>query len=100
MEHAEYSNPLADLAIARFDPFFIFGIEAMYSFTDQYKALSALDFTHLAYWDLFAALRAAPNLAAWSAGYTELGRPDITESTTREAHRLFTEQTFQALSFQ
>src|SRR5262249_22308149 len=91
-EDAEFGDPLSDIAISRFDILFILGLEAMISFTDHYKSLTIIDFTNLAHWDLFAALRAAPNLGEWSAGFSEFGRGDITEQTTRERHQWFTNQ--------
>jgi aminoglycoside phosphotransferase (APT) family kinase protein len=97
-EDAHLGDPLADFAISRLDMAMIFGIPAMQAFTQQYQALMMrLDFTHLPYWDLYAALRAAPNLAAWSEGYPQLGRPDITEHTMRAGHKWFVAQMVDAI---
>src|SRR2546425_1097006 len=82
------------LAISRLDILWLFGVEAMHDFTQYYQAMTTIDFTNLPYWDLRAALRAAPNLAEWATAYPPLGREDITEQTMREGHRLFTAQAF------
>jgi aminoglycoside phosphotransferase (APT) family kinase protein len=97
-EDAEVGNPLVDFAITRLDMLWIFGPDAMHEFTRQYQSLTAIDFSQLAYWDLYAALRPASRLDEWAAGWPELGRPDINEETMRRWHRLFVEQAFEKLS--
>jgi aminoglycoside phosphotransferase (APT) family kinase protein len=91
-EDAALGDPLADLAISRLDILLLFGRQAMNDFTHHYQALTAVDGANLPYWDLHAALRAAPHLAAWAAGYPQLGRPDITDQTMQEGHTWFTTQ--------
>lgn len=96
-EDAEIGDPLADLAITRLDIALIFGLPAVNAFTERYQAHSPIRFAHLPYWDLFAALRAAPSLGLWAEGFPALGRPDLTESALRRAHERFTAQAFAAL---
>ncbi|MEM7538172.1 MAG: aminoglycoside phosphotransferase family protein [Chloroflexota bacterium] len=96
-EDAHLGNPLEDFAITRFDILFIYGLEAMTIFTDTYRSLSSLDFTTLPYWDLYAALRAAPVLDEWSEGWAELGRPDLTETEIHKKLAWFVAQALDAL---
>ena len=56
-EEACIGDPLADLAIARLDLLWAFGLEPMRAFTGRYAALSGLDLYDLPLWDLDAALR-------------------------------------------
>jgi aminoglycoside phosphotransferase (APT) family kinase protein len=96
-EDAEVGNPLMDFAISRLDILWIFGAQAMQTFSDTYRERSPLntaDFDALPYWDLLAALRPASRIAEWAAGWAALGRDDITESTMRDGHRRFVEQAF------
>ena len=66
-------------------------------FTDTYRALPPLDFTTLPYWDLYAALRAAPALDEWGEGWAELGRPDLTETVIHEKLAWFVAQALDAV---
>ncbi len=97
-EDATLGDPLIDLAISRLDTLLIFGIQAMQDFTQQYQAVMPIDYTDLPYWDLFAALRAAPYLGDWIGVYPGMGRPDITEALMRASHQWFVEQAFAALA--
>lgn len=98
-EDATLGDPLADFAISRFDTALFFGQKAMQNFTQHYQsAMPELDFTYLPYWDLCAALRAAPNVEAWSADFPSLGRLDITETTMRESLNAFVAQALEKLS--
>lgn len=99
-EDALVGEPLSDFAISRLDMLLIFGSEAMNIFSQQYQSLNPIRFTALPYWDLYAALRAAPHLAEWAAGYRSPGRDDITETTMRAGHQLFITQALQKLSAQ
>jgi aminoglycoside phosphotransferase (APT) family kinase protein len=103
-EDAALGDPLADFAISRFDVLCIFGREAMRSFTAQYRALMAIDYTDLPYWDLCAALRfvrmAGSDLAGWAAFYPLFGRHDITEHTLREHYTFFVTQALEKLGVQ
>jgi aminoglycoside phosphotransferase (APT) family kinase protein len=97
-EDAMIGDPLADFAISRLDIRLIFGIDAMIAFTQGYQSLSAINYEHLPYWDLCAALRAASNLAMWASGFPQLGRPDITEQTLRDGLSWFIDQAFERLN--
>ena len=81
-EDAYLGDPLRDLAISRLDIVWIFGIEAMHQFTDQYLAQMPIDITNLPYWDLCAALRlirmAGDDLEGWVNFFPQYGRNDIT----------------------
>lgn len=89
-EDAEIGDPLIDLARSRSEIVWIYGIEAMHSFTRHYQARTTFDFTGLPYWDLCAALRqlrlAASGLAGVVDYFTPYGRSDIT--MTSIAHNL------------
>jgi aminoglycoside phosphotransferase (APT) family kinase protein len=97
-EDAALGDPLADLAIARLDLLWIFGREAMQSFTDHYLSYNPIDSSFLPGWDLLAALRlirmAGSNLAEWAAFFHPFGRADISEETILEQYRFFIEQAF------
>lgn len=91
-EDAAVGDPLADLANARLELLWAFGGDAMEDFTRHYRSgMRAVDFTDLAYWDLFADLRLAPQLSAWDL------EPEA-EKVMRERHRLFTAQAFTRLT--
>jgi len=92
-ENAALGDPLADVANMRREILWAFGIDGMRSFTHQYQARTAIDSTHLPYWDLCASLRTASQLAAWDAD-------DITKKTMREGHKWFITQAFEKLSVQ
>ena len=90
-EDAAFGDPLADVANSRLEILWAFGIDAMHRFTQHYRSLTAIDFTSLPIWDLFAALRPAFKIAEWASD-------DIAEQSMRERHRLFVNQAFEALS--
>jgi len=92
-EDAALGDPLADVANGRREILWAFGIDAMRSFTHQYQALTTIDFTHLPYWDLCAALRTASQIAEWATD-------DISKKTMREGHTWFITQAFEKLSVQ
>lgn len=92
-EDAAVGDPLADVANSRLEVLWAFGIEAMQRFTQQYEAMTTIDFTYLPYWDLCAALRPIAQIAQW-------GLDDATEKTMREGHRWFVTQAFEKLSVQ
>ena len=90
-EEAQVGDPLADVANSRLEILWAFGIDAMQGFTQQYQSMTTIDFTHLSYWDLWAALRPiskAAQWAGWAAG----------EQAMREGHRWFVTQAFEKLS--
>ncbi|AHV98156.1 phosphotransferase family protein [Paenibacillus sabinae] len=81
-EDTALGDPLADLANARLEMLFHFGIDAMNAFTRQYRSLmTGIDFSNLPYWDLYAALRLSK--------FTEWGLGPDTMETMRERHRWF-----------
>jgi hypothetical protein len=51
--------------------------------------MTTIDFTHLPYWDLCAALRPTSKIAEWAAA------SGISEKTMREGHRWFITQAFE-----
>src|SRR5713101_7554867 len=89
-EDAASGDPLADVANSRLEILWAFGIDAMHSFTHQYRSMTTIDFTHLPYWDLCAALRRVAQIAQW-------GLDDTTERTMRERHRWFVTQAFETM---
>ncbi|MEO8612339.1 MAG: phosphotransferase [Chloroflexota bacterium] len=93
-EDALLGDPLADLANARLEILFAFGKEAMEDFTREYQrcqtAIPALDFSSLAFWDLWAALRPAGKLHTW-------GLDSAVEARMRERHKAFIARAFEKL---
>jgi aminoglycoside phosphotransferase (APT) family kinase protein len=97
-EEACLGDPMCDVAIARLDLLWAFGIATMDEFTRQYRSVSGFDLGDLPYWDLDAALRPVFNIGEWAAGSAALQGPNVTEETMRAGHRTFVEQAFDALS--
>ena len=95
-EDACLGDPLRDLAISRLDIVWIFGIEAMHTFTRHYQVQMPIDYSNLPFWDLCAALRlirmAGDNLDAWVAFFQPFGREDITVKTLRRDYDYFVAQ--------
>ncbi len=89
-EDAALGDPLADIANSRLELLWAFGVEAMQRFTHHYQSLADIDFTNLAYWELYAALRRISQIAGW-------GLDEITEKTMRERLRWFIAQAFMNL---
>ncbi|MFS0553348.1 phosphotransferase family protein [Brevibacillus sp. 179-C9.3 HS] len=90
-EDAAIGDPLSDLGNARLEILWAFGVGAMNDFTLHYQAaMKTLDYTHLPYWDLCAALRPASNLSYW-------GLEKSTEKTMRERHSQFAMQACEKL---
>lgn len=100
-EDAIVGEPLMDLATSRLDIAWIFGLDAMDAFTQEYLFLSGLDATNLPVWDLVSALRfvrlAGSGLAAWASFYPPRGRSDITEHTIRTDYHTFLDRALQAM---
>lgn len=91
-EDAALGDPLADLANARLEMLWAFGIDAMHSFTQRYTALmTALDVANLPYWDLYAALRPIGQISTWTANETK-------KQAMRAGHSLFVAHAFERLS--
>ena len=85
-EDAVIGDPLADVANARLELLWAFGVETMDEFTENYrKQAGSFDVNHLPYWDLVAALRPASHLSGWGL------EPQV-ERRMRERHRWFVEQ--------
>lgn len=103
-EDARLGDPLIDLAISRLDIVWIFGIEAMHSFTEHYLARVAIDDAALPYWDLCAALRlmrlTGNHLTEWAAYFHPFGRHDITEQSIKHNCRFFIAQALDRLASQ
>jgi aminoglycoside phosphotransferase (APT) family kinase protein len=101
-EDAGFGDALIDLAISRLDILWIFGREAMHTFTKQYCSNRSVDLTNLPLWDLCAALRlirlAGSNLAEWAAYFLPYGRPDITEQAIRQHFQYFITQAFEKMT--
>lgn len=81
-EDARTGDPLSDLGNARLELLFALDEAAMREFTDLYLSMTAIDATHLPYWDLCAALRPCSTLATW-------GLDAATEQRMRERHAQF-----------
>jgi aminoglycoside phosphotransferase (APT) family kinase protein len=91
-EDAAIGDPLADVANARLELLWALGIEAMDEFTRRYESsATAVDFSDLPYWDLWADLRLAGHMAEW-------GLDDVTEQRMRAAHEAFVAQALARLS--
>jgi len=103
-EDAQIGDPLIDFAISRLDILWIFGADALHSFTDHYQSLVDIDYRNLPHWDLYAALRLArligDDLAEWTAFFLPFGRRDITEHTFIEDFRYFITQALEKLAIQ
>jgi aminoglycoside phosphotransferase (APT) family kinase protein len=103
-EDASLGDPLYDLAIARLDLLYIFGLEAMTAFTDYYRSSRAIDDIDLPYWDLYAALRfirlTGSELGEWAAFFHPYGRRDIRGKTIREYYQFFVHQAFDRLGLE
>jgi aminoglycoside phosphotransferase (APT) family kinase protein len=100
-EDAALGDPLADLAIARLDLLWIYGLEAMTEFTRYYQSNIILDFSELPFWDLYAALRfirlAGHQLDQWAAFFHPYGRLDIQAPMIRDYYQFFVGQAFERL---
>ena len=90
-EEAELGDPLADVALTRLDLWWAYGRDACDEFTQRYRELTRVDWTHLPHWDLCVALRPMSALARWAAAYrsAEIARPDIDVGHMARVHRLF-----------
>jgi aminoglycoside phosphotransferase (APT) family kinase protein len=84
-EDAAAGDPLADLAVARLELLWSFGIDAMKRFTRAYLDRSGTDVTALPLWDLWAAFRPASTFDGW-------GLDDATERDMIRKHRDFVTQ--------
>lgn len=100
-EDAEVGDPLRDLAKSRSEIVWIFGFDAMQTFTHHYQSLLPLNEDNLPYWDLCAALRilrfAEGDLQKLTNYAAEFGRDDITAQTIHKHYRAFIDQAFTKL---
>jgi aminoglycoside phosphotransferase (APT) family kinase protein len=91
-EDAALGDPLADVANARLEMLWAFGAAATEDFTRQYRALMpTLEYDHLPWWDLQAALRLIPGVEQWTDDAVQ-------RSMMRERLRWFVERAFESLS--
>jgi aminoglycoside phosphotransferase (APT) family kinase protein len=91
-EDAAVGDPLADVANARLELLWAFGIEAMEDFTRRYRSLVlGVDFTDLPYWDLWADLRLAGRIGEWGLG-------DAAEQALRTGHEAFVARALEQLA--
>lgn len=85
-EDAAIGDPVADLANARLEVLWAFGVEAMDDFTRRYRSgMNTVDDTDLAFWDLFADLRLASRISTW-------GLDRDSEERMRDRHHFFVAQ--------
>jgi aminoglycoside phosphotransferase (APT) family kinase protein len=90
-EDAALGEALADLANARLELLWAYGMEAMRSFTEGYQAeMQNVDFSDLPYWDLFAALRPMNQISTWGLEAEKLAK-------MQKELAWFAEQAFQKL---
>jgi aminoglycoside phosphotransferase (APT) family kinase protein len=91
-EDAAIGDPLADVANARLELLWALGVDAMEAFTRRYASIAtAVDFTDLPYWDLWADLRLAGRTSEWGLDAT-------TEKAMRAGHEAFVAQAVEQLS--
>jgi aminoglycoside phosphotransferase (APT) family kinase protein len=93
-EDAAIGDPLADVANARLEILWAFGMEAMHRFTDRYQSMMpSVDFTNLPYWDLYAALRPVSAISGW-------GLDPLRKRNMRERHQGFVAQALEKLGIE
>jgi aminoglycoside phosphotransferase (APT) family kinase protein len=91
-EDAAIGDPLADVANARLELLWALGSDAMGEFTRRYESIAtAVDFTDLPYWDLWADLRLAGRTGEWDLD-------DATEEAMRAGHEAFVAQALEKLA--
>jgi aminoglycoside phosphotransferase (APT) family kinase protein len=91
-EDAAIGDPLADVANARLELLWALGVDAMEAFTRRYAGIAtAVDFTDLPYWDLWADLRLAGRTSEW-------GLDEVAEKAMRAGHEVFVAQALRQLS--
>lgn len=90
-EDAQIGDPLADVANSRLEVLWVFGAEAMREFTRMYQSITDLNYDHLPYWDLYAALRPAFKISEWAGDV-------MIENQMRERHEWFVQQAHHNIS--
>lgn len=100
-EDAAPGDPLVDLAISRFDLYWIDSPETMERFTRHYLSLNPIDSSQLGAWDLYAALRiarmAVDDLAGWVAFFHDKGHPEMDAAHFQRRFASFVSQALAAL---
>lgn len=92
-EDAAYGDPLADVANARLELLWAFGEDAMRRFTAVYmRQQPALAYTHLPYYDLYAALRSIRQFESWATDAAAAMR-------LRARHQAFVAQALAAVDY-
>lgn len=89
-EDALVGDPLADVARSRLELCWALGLDAMRQFTEVYQSLTTVDFTHLPYWDLCAAVRHIGKVEGW-------GLDADTFHRMHQQHQQFIQQALQAI---
>ncbi|MBS1710079.1 MAG: aminoglycoside phosphotransferase family protein [Armatimonadetes bacterium] len=96
-ENLAVGDPLDEISVCRLDILWLFGKEAMDSFTSRYFELHPADMTDMAFWDLRASLRLINALEHIAPEYPKLGRADVTLEHLQSLHRWFVDQALAAL---
>jgi aminoglycoside phosphotransferase (APT) family kinase protein len=100
-EDAATGDPLIDLAISRFDLYWIDSPETMQRFTQHYLQRNPINTRYLAAWDLFAALRIArmalEDLNGWVAFFHDKGHPKMSAAHFKRRFAEFVAQALAAL---
>ena len=90
-EDAASGDPVADLANARLELLWAFGVDVMDEFTRIYLTEAGIAATSLPYWDLWTALRPASKLGGWGLEPSE-------ERDMRDKHAIFVQHALDALA--
>ncbi|MEI8281569.1 MAG: aminoglycoside phosphotransferase family protein [Armatimonadota bacterium] len=92
-EETSIGDPLFDVAIARLDILWAYGLFAMDAFTQHYfLSIPEVDPTFLPFWDLRVSLRPIQNIGTWATSFPVLDRPDVTEDLMAQRHRWFVDE--------
>ncbi len=99
-EDAGRGDPLFDLAYARLEVLWAFGIDAMEELTRSYASMTDFDLTDLPYWDLAALLVSHSNVEELAEGWDAppFCRSDVTAEKFLKARRDFIERALGAVS--
>ena len=95
-EDAALGDPLKDLAQARVELVWLFGLAAAQTFLDYYRAEMNVDYTNLPYWDLCAVLRLwrlTKGRWGWLVDFVgQYGRDDMTAASIRAGYGAFVDK--------
>lgn len=97
-EDARLGDPLIDIAIARLDLTWLYGEACAEAFVARMREHREIPTRELALADLYAALRPGSYLDLWAEAYPQIGRPDVTASSMRDAQDRFAEQALARLA--